>query len=204
MGEIRVFGTKEWEPFEYEIPGGEGLKITAEIRRPKRHEARAIAKAGIALAKKLRALTVMPLAPSAEDEAKLPPEQRMSEEQKLAGTFARAEAHAAILEDVATEDQIEAWFKGHLRNVHGLEVDGKAVETGEALYNVADNNLASEMLMRLASLATLSAKEGKASASRSTSQPASTTPAGESAAKPIESEAGPSPSTAPEIEPAPA
>ena len=93
-------------------------------------------------------------------------------------------------------------FKSCVRNVGGLVVDDAAVTTGEGLADQADQKMVIWLLMKLQSHAGLTASEGKASSSPSTSGSEGATPSGGNGASPATSivpEGGAEHSTAPAI-----
>jgi hypothetical protein len=94
-------------------------------------------------------------------------------------------------------DMIERLFEHRVRNVEGLETEDGVVKTGAELLELADQDILMWVIGEIAKHSNLSAKQGKASASPSTSLP-ETTPASDSPAESTESADGPSPSTAEE------
>lgn len=100
------------------------------------------------------------------------------------------ELHARTTELLPAE-LVERAFRDHVRNVQGVVLDGEAITTGDALFDVADEWIVGKVMGELRRLAEIGLGEGKASASRSTSSPAVPTRDGGSGATSTESEAGP-------------
>jgi hypothetical protein len=94
---------------------------------------------------------------------------------------------------------VERVFSTCIRNVTGLVMDDESIVTGAQLLDVADEELLRGVLMQLRLLTELSATEGKASSSPSTSgSEASEPPSTVFPAPSIEPEASTAPSTVPE------
>lgn len=82
-------------------------------------------------------------------------------------------------------------FERYVRNVEGLELDGAPATTGLNLLEVVDDRAVADVVGKLRSLFELSPREGKASASPSTSSPEGVTGAGDSGAPSTDAGAGP-------------
>lgn len=102
------------------------------------------------------------------------------------GNEVRAEWASAIPAELLREV-----FGKYVRNVEGLELDGAAATSGLDLLEVADDEVVAAVVGRLRALSELSAREGKASASPSTSSPGGVTGAGDSGAPSTDAGAGP-------------
>jgi len=170
-----ILDLKRWIQITYEVGQIEGegaAEISMEMKRLRRHEARPLQKLLTKIFGKL-------------DEAR---------NSDLSAT-AQAEMLAEVY-DLMPEDELRKWFGECVRNVAGFRIDGVAIETGEGLFQEADDALVLFALMNLFRLSKLSAVQGNASASASTSLLQAEAVPSSSGAISIESEAGPTPSTA--------
>ncbi len=165
---------KRWLPVTYQV-GDSGEAITMEIRRLRYPESSPF---NLSLAKAWAAFGNTTKESSRADQALA--QQRFYESLPL--------------------DKVEEAFRDWVRNVGGIEDDDGEITTGERLYEVADENLVLFVLSAIRANSTLSAEEGKASASPSTSEPelARETDGGVSPAGPAGNGDGTSPETAPE------
>jgi hypothetical protein len=166
---------KRWIPITYKVGDG-AAEISMEMKRLRRHEARPLQKLLTKIFGKLD-------------------EVRNSD---LSAT-AQAEMLAEVY-DLMPEDELRKWFGECVRNVEGFRIDSVAIETGEGLFQEADDALVLFALMNLFRLSKLSAVQGNASASLSTSSPQSEAEGSSSVAASIESGGGPSHSIAEAIQ----
>lgn len=162
-----ILNLKRWHRVPYQV--AEGLSITMELKRLKRHEARPLQKL---LGKLFRKSAL------AKNEDLTPAE--------------KAEVLEQVYDDIP-EEQLKAWFAGCVRRVEGLVIDGDPVTSGEALLDEADDQLVLHLLFKLFELSKLTDPEGKGSSSRSTSSPAELEASSSSAAQSTGGEAGPEP-----------
>jgi len=165
---------KRWLPVTYRV-GDTGEAITMEIRRLKYPESSPF---NLALAKAWAAF---------------------GDTSKESTRAEQALAQQRFYESLPL-DRVEEAFRSWVRNVGGIEGDDGPITTGEQLYEIADENLVLFVLSSIRAHSTLSAEEGKASASPSTSEPelVRETDAGESPAGPARNEGGTPLETAPE------
>lgn len=91
---------------------------------------------------------------------------------------------------------VERLFQDYVCDVEGLEDEDGCIESGARLFQVADANLVHFVAIEFQALSTLTVEEGKGSASLSTSDSVPEEIASASPAPIIESEAGPTVSTA--------
>lgn len=105
---------------------------------------------------------------------------------------AREVAEADALLDASLDDAFVArCFRDYLRNVQGLEIDGVAVDTGEALHAHADRHLVLFVLRKIRSFSHLGEAEKNGSSSPSPSAPGAEAEGGALTAAPVESAALP-------------
>jgi hypothetical protein len=107
-----------------------------------------------------------------------------------------AEAKAAFFETL-DEDVLRNLFRRAVRSIT-MTVDGTAITSTDEMLEVADPDLLFFVIRTIEARCSLSAEEGKGSASPSTSSPATTGGNGASPAPSTESEAGPTSTTATE------
>lgn len=197
---VPVLEEKTWAPVTLRF---NGFEIGMEIRRQRRGEARPFQRAMAKVQKTLEAVGALDEkaegvkadAP-AEDGSVVwitPPVPLTEEEIEK-----RQQLMAGLLDHINEED-IKHWIGRDVRNVTNFIVDDEPVETGERLYEVADEDLTRLVLMKITSRMRLGQQQVKTSASPSTSSPESTpTTDGSSPATSIEGGAGETSSTAPE------
>lgn len=165
-----VLDLKRWVPIKYTV--GEGVEISMEMKRLRRHEARPLQKILTKVFVKLDEVQNSNLSAAAQSD--------MLNE----------------IYELMPEDDLKRWFGECVRNVEGFRIDSVAIETGEGLFQEADDQLVLFTLMNLFRLSKLSAVQGNASASASTSSPQAEAALSSSGATSTESVAGPTPSTA--------
>ncbi len=174
MGEILTIKRTSRETFKWQ--GGE---FSARLKRPRFDESAALKEVLAGAYAAVGALHDL----SASDAAKTSPAEQ-------AGLVRQ------IFEALKPE-LVAKVFRECVSDVQGVQEaqddDGEpvAVTTGEGLLELADEGLVVGILTRLQGLTMLSAREGKASASPSTSTPEGVTGAGDSGAPSTDAGAGP-------------
>lgn len=174
MGEILTINRTSRETFKWQ--GGE---FSARLKRPRFDESAALKEVLAGAYAAVGALHDL----SASDAAKTSPAEQ-------AGLVRQ------IFEALKPE-LVAKVFRECVSDVQGVQEaqdeDGEpvAVTTGEGLLELADEGLVVGILTRLQGLTMLSAREGKASASPSTSTPEGVTGAGDSVAPSTDAGAGP-------------
>ena len=165
------------------------VRAWQEMQRVPPEEAAAIGVAKAELAAITDEVNADPAMPDAERSRKLSgPMGKLAELSMLA----QARFFSAL-----PEEFVARVFRDDVRNVQGLEdEDGKAIVTGEALYDLTDHDLTFFVLTHVRALASMNATEGKASGSPSTSATAPVEGNTPSGATSIEDEGGPKSSIA--------
>jgi hypothetical protein len=135
------------------------------------------------------------------------PEVPVEQERELLGDVAAAARQVAEADAAFTASIDDAWvadvFRQYVRNVQGLEMDGDAITTGEALYRIADPLLILNVLKAVRGFSHLGETEKNGSSSPSPSAPGAEAVGGASTAPPAESADSQMPATATEIRPEP-
>lgn len=189
----KILSLKLWHPAKYEVRDNDELlgTIKYEVKRLRQDEAVEFNAATVrAFAELDRAQEhVQALGPD-------PTRQQKGE----AFVFA-SEAQKRFFQEL-TPELTKTIFTKWIRNVSGVEVEGKAITTGEELYEVADESFVLAAIVEIRSASSLRAIEGKGFGRRSTS--ASATDAGGSDVPSTGSADGAEPSTATPTPSAPA
>lgn len=115
--------------------------------------------------------------------------------------LAAAAAKMAEFSESLDDPWIAKTFNDYVRNVDGVEIDGKPATTGDALLSVADDTLVMYVMRRVKELCSLSAQAKKTSSLPRTSAPEARTPDGGPTAPPAASADGPTPATVTETLP---
>jgi len=194
-----VLSRRRWVPWTCDI--GDRATLTCELKRMNALEA-ADFKSNLAGAfAAIRDFTQVAVEMAALEKARAgaTPEQGVAHEQAAGQLVFRIEKAQAAFFQALDPVVMERLFATCVRNVGGLVMDDEPITTGPQLLQVADEDLLRGILMRLRNLTELSAMEGKASSSPSTSgSEASEPPSTDSPAPSIEPEGSTAPSTVPE------
>jgi hypothetical protein len=180
---MSLLNLKLWERVEYK-PDDAPAIFSVELKRPTRQEARPIQRALVGVLRDLPRVDDLPSNPT--------PEQLATRAvQDHAFSVAYSTAVASLHERISDED-LTSIFTACVRNVHGLTLDGQAVETGEQFLDLvaAAPVLVMWVLRTLSERGQLSPGQSKTSASRSTSSAEAGIGAGQSDAPSTEREAG--------------
>ena len=186
----KILSLKTWTPCTYEVRNGDEVEgvIGYEVKRLRQDEAVEFAAATV------RAFGVLDRAREA-----LGPEGTLPDD----ATDAQ-KSHAMLLMSEATRDffreltpeLITNAFEHMIRNVSGVELDGEPITTGARLREVADDRFVVAAIVNIRAASNLTAAEGKASGSPSTSGSTPLPNGSDSAAPSTVKEGGPTSSTA--------
>jgi hypothetical protein len=148
VGDGKIMELRRWERCSYRPEGPDGPEIQMELKRLKRHEAKALRKL---------LLTVF---------------GEIEKSQDASLTAAQKATIVAQIFEAVPEDDLRQLFTGSVRSVQNLSIDNEPITTGAQLLDEADDSVLLFVLMNLQRLASLTSTETFRSGSPRTSSAA--------------------------------